>query len=161
MARLETLYFDLLKTAYHLGLAVLVGGSLVLGSAVAPAIFRAARTPGEGGTSFSGVLARFDGLALLALVVVVLTTILRAVSFETVDVQIVGRWVALALVAAATLYVSAWSNPVARSIRRQTPGFDDLPENAPARVEFAKLHRGSRRAMSATVLFGLVALFLS
>ena len=161
MASLDTLYFDLLKTAYHLGLAVLVGGSLVLGSAAAPAIFRAARTRGEGGTTFSGVLARFDGLALLSLVVVVLTTILRAVSFETVDAQIVGRWVALALVAAATLYASAWSNPVARSIRQQTPAFDDLPENAPARVEFAKLHRGSRRAMTATVLFGVVALFLS
>lgn len=161
MAPLETLYFDLLKTAYHLGLAILVGGSVVLGSAAAPAIFRAARTRGEGGTTFSGVLARFDGLALLSLVVVAGTTILRAVSFETADPQIVGRWIALALLTAATLYGSAWANPVARSIRRHTPGFDDLPESAAARVEFAKLHRGSRRAMTATVLFGVVALFLS
>ena len=40
-------------------------------------------------------------------------------------------------------------------------GFDDLPQGSPARVEFARLHERSRRAMSLAVIVGLLALFLS
>ena len=40
----ETLYFDVLQFLYHLALAVLVGGSLALGTAAAPAIFAGARS---------------------------------------------------------------------------------------------------------------------
>ena len=63
--------------------------------------------------------------------------------------------------ALATLYSSGWANPVARTIRRETAGFDDLPQGSPARVEFARLHERSRRAMSLAVIVGLLALFLS
>ncbi|MGH2450348.1 MAG: DUF4149 domain-containing protein [Candidatus Limnocylindria bacterium] len=159
---MDSLYFDLLKVAFHLGLAVLVGGSLVLGSAAAPAIFRAARSRAEAGTTFGDVLARFDGLAIVSLAAVVATTVLRAFSFEAdPDIRIVLRWVFVGLLGASTLYASAWANPVARSIRRQTPGFDDLPPAHLARREFATLHGRSRRAMSATALFGVVVLFFS
>ncbi|MGH2498846.1 MAG: DUF4149 domain-containing protein [Candidatus Limnocylindria bacterium] len=158
---MDSLYFDLIKTAYHLALAVLIGGSLALGGAAAPAIFERVRDRAEAGAVFGGALARFDGLAIVAVFVAVIATILRALSFETVEPKIVGRWIALALIAAAVLYASAWANPVARSIRAQTPGFDDLPAEAAARREFEALHRRSRRAMSATVLLGIVALFLS
>ena len=160
---MDTLSFDLLKLGYHIGLAVLVGGGLVVGSAAAPAIFRAVRSRGEAANVFAGVLARYDGLAILALLVVALTTVLRAVAFEEDpgDLRIATRWVALAHMGATTLYGSVWANPVARAIRRQTPGFDDLPETDPRRREFAALHERSRRALSAVVLFGLVAIFLS
>ena len=66
---METLYFDVLQFLYHLALALIVGGAIVLGSAVAPAVFKAARTPGkggEGGLLFGAILARFDQLAILA-----------------------------------------------------------------------------------------------
>jgi hypothetical protein len=61
----------------------------------------------------------------------------------------------------AVIYSSGWASPVARSIRRQTRDFDDLPPSAPARVEFAKLHRSSSAAMRIAVTAGLIALFLS
>jgi len=159
----DTLYFDLLKLGYHIGLAVLVGGGLVVGSAAAPAIFRAVRSRGEAANVFASVLARYDGLAILALLVVALTTVLRAVAFDedAGDLRIATRWVALALMGAATLYGSAWADPVARSIRRQTPGFDDLPDADVRRREFRSLHERSRRALSAVVLFGAIAILLS
>jgi len=69
--------------------------------------------------------------------------------------------VALTVLGVATLYSSAWANPVARQIRGATAGFDDQPASSPARAEFARLHDRSRRAMSVSVLFGLLALFLS
>ncbi|MGH2490823.1 MAG: hypothetical protein ACRDF9_04885, partial [Candidatus Limnocylindria bacterium] len=61
----------------------------------------------------------------------------------------------------ATLYSSAWANPVARAVRAQTPGWDDLRDDAPMRHEFASLHRSSRRAMSVAIVAGVVAMFLS
>ena len=168
----ETLYFDVLQFLYHLALAVLVGGSLALGAAAAPAIFgpggSAAREPpvltrAQAGTIFGAALARFDGLAILAVIALALTTILKATAFEVTgvpDPRLIVRWAALVLLALATLYSSAWANPVARQIRAATPGFDEQPQSSPLRVEFARLHQRSRRAMSVAVVFGLLALFL-
>ena len=160
---METLSFDLLQFLYHLALAILVGGSLVLGTAVAPALFAVARSRTEAGTLFGSILARFDGLAVFSVIVLAITSVLKAVAYEVTgapDVRLVVRWIALGALAVATLYSSAWANPVARQIRSATAGFDEQPQSSPARVEFARLHQRSRRAMSVAVVFGLVALFL-
>ncbi|CAN5117390.1 hypothetical protein BH18CHL2_BH18CHL2_08160 [soil metagenome] len=133
----------------------------MLGVATAPALFRTLPSRAQAGTAFGEILARFDGLAILALILVILTAFLRAVNFETADASHWARWAALVVMGAGTLHASAWSSPVARQLRRQTPAFDDLPEDAPARREFAALHRASRRSATIAVLAGLVALFLS
>jgi uncharacterized membrane protein len=160
----ETLSFDLLQFVYHLALAILVGGSLVLGTAVAPALFTTARSRADAGTLFGGVLGRFDGLAIFSVIALTITSVLKAVSFEVTgvpDTRLVLRWIALTVLGVATLFSSAWANPVARQIRGATAGFDDQPASSPARAEFARLHDRSRRAMSVAVLFGLLAIFLS
>lgn len=158
---MDSLYFDVLKLGYHLALAVLVGGGLVLGAAAAPAIFRGARSRGEGGAIFGAVLERYDGLAILALMVIGVTSALRIASFEELAGPVVARLVALAVMALGTLYASAWANPIARGLRAETRDWDDLPEDAVVRREFAALHAGSRRAMSIALLAGVVAFFLS
>jgi uncharacterized membrane protein len=158
----ETLAFDLLQFLYHLALAILVGGSLVLGTAVAPALFSATRSRAEAGALFGSVLARFDGLAIFSVIVIVITSVLKAVTFEVTgapDSRLVLRWVALTVLSLAILYSSAWANPVARQIRGATAGFDEQPPSSPARAEFTRLHQRSRRAMSVAVVSGLVALF--
>jgi hypothetical protein len=160
---LDTLYFDLLKLGYHLGLAVIVGGGMALGALAAPAIFRTLRSRAEAGTVFGAILERFDGVAILALIVVALTSVLRAgaADEDPHDLRILARWVSLALMGIATLYASAWANPVARAIRRETPGFDDLPDADVRRREFRALHERSRRAFSLAVVLGAIALFFS
>jgi len=160
---METLTFDLIQFLYHLALAVLIGGSLVLGTAVAPALFASGRSRADAGTLFGSVLARFDGLAIFSVVVLVITSVLKAIGFEvtgTPETRLVVRWIALVFLGLATLYSSAWANPVARQIRAATAGFDELPTTSLARAEFTRLHERSRRAMSVAVIFGLVALFL-
>jgi uncharacterized membrane protein len=159
----ETLSFDLLQFLYHLALAILVGGSLVLGTAVAPALFASSAFRADAGTMFGSILARFDGLAVFSVIVLAITSVLKAVGFEVTgapDSRLVLRWIGLTVLAVATLYSSAWANPVARQIRAATAGFDELPQGSPARTEFARLHQRSRRAMSVAVVFGLLALFL-
>jgi uncharacterized membrane protein len=161
---METFYFDALQFVYHLALAILVGGAVVLGAAAAPAIFASVRSRGEAGAIFGAVLGRYDGLAILGVVLIVVTSVLKATAFEVTGVpetRLVVRWVALLILCGATLYSSAWANPVARSIRAQTPQWDELRDDAPMRREFASLHRSSRRAMTIAILAGIVALFLS
>ncbi len=161
---METLYFDVLQFAYHLALAILVGGALVLGGAAAPAIFSAVRSRGEAGAMFGAVLGRYDGLAILCVVVIVITSILKAAAFEVTgspETRLVMRWLALLVLCGATLYSSAWASPVARSVRAQTPGWDDLREDAPLRREFQSLHSSARRAMTVGIVAGILAMFLS
>jgi type VI protein secretion system component VasK len=137
----ETLYFDVLQFLYHVALAVLVGGAIVLG----------------------GPSRRYDQLAGLALLLLVVTSVLKLFAFEDADVgpRLVARWIALAVLAAATLYASAWASSVARAFRAQTRDFDDLPANSRARIEYDQLARSAARAMRVVVGSGLVALFLS
>jgi uncharacterized membrane protein len=164
MHAVETIYFDTLQFVYHLALAILVGGALVLGVAAAPAIFTSVRSRGEAGAIFGAVLGRYDGLAILCVVLIVVTSVLKATAFEVTGVpetRLIVRWVALLILCGATLYSSAWTNPVARSIKAQAPGWDDLREDAPLRREFASLHRSSRRAMTVAIFAGIVAMFLS
>ena len=159
----ESLYFDAVLFVYHLALALIVGGGIVLGSATAPAIFRTVRSRGEAGSIFGAVLARWDGLAILCVILLVVTTFLR-LGFEiTSDIEprLLARWLGVAGTVIGVLYASAWASAVARAIRKQTPGWDDLPESAPARIEFAKMHRASTRGMQWAILSGLVAMFFS
>lgn len=161
---METLYFDVLQFVYHLALAILVVGPLVLGAVAAPAIFASVKSRGEAGAIFGAVLGRYDGLAILCVVLIVLTSILKASAFEvtgTPETRLVMRWLALLVLCGATLYSSAWASPVARSVRAQTPGWDDLREDAPVRREFQSLHRSARRAMSIAIVAGVIAMFLS
>ena len=140
---METLYFDLLRFGYHVGLAVLIGGGIVLGAAAAPAVFRSIRARSEAGNVFAAIL--------------------KAGAFEEDprDWRILARWVVLALMSGAVLYGVAWAGPVARTIRRETPGFDDLPEGDLRRREFRAMHRRASTAFSLVVVLGLVALFFS
>jgi len=137
----DTLYFDSLQFLYHAALAVLVGGAIVLG----------------------GPARRYDQLAGLALFVLIIASVLKFFAFEDADVgpRLIARWIALAIMAAATLYASAWAGSVARAFRAQVPDFDDLPASSAARREYAGLARSAARAMRVIALSGLVALFLS
>lgn len=161
--RVDTLYFDVVRSLYHLALAILVGGGLVLGAAAAPAIFATVRSRGEAGSIFGAVLARWDGLAIFCVVMLVITSALMA-GIEITgapEARLIVRWVALAVLGAAVLYASGYASPIARTIRAQTPAWDDMPESAPARREFAKMHRASSSAMRLGIIAGLVAMFLS
>jgi len=141
----ETLYPDTLQFLYHLALALLIGGGIVR-------------------LSVRGPVPGWDGTAIFAVVVVVITSALKAGAFElsgAPEARLLVRWVALALVSAATIYASGWAGPVARSLRTQTRDFDDLPASAPAKRESASLERSAARALRIGISAGLVALFLS
>ncbi|HYY53952.1 MAG TPA: DUF4149 domain-containing protein [Candidatus Dormibacteraeota bacterium] len=155
----ETFGYDLVHFFHVASLAVIVGGGLALGSAAAPTLFRTLDRS-QAGTVFGAVLERWDGVAILASLVLVATTAILTIAFETGE-PILPRWVAVGVVLLGTLYASAWANPIARGLRRSRPDFDDLPSSADERREFARYHSRSTRAMSVAILAGLVALWFS
>ena len=154
----ESFGFDLLHFLYVLSAALVVGGGFALGSAAAPALFRTLERA-DAGTTFGAVLERWDGVAIVAAIALLVTTAWRALAFEAEAPGL--RWLAVFVVLVATLYSSAWANPIARGLRRETREFDDLPATAPERLDFARYHARSRRAMSLAVVGGLVALYFS
>ena len=155
----ETLGYDVVHFLHVTSLALLVGGGFALGSAAAPALFRSLDRS-EAGTTFGKVLERWDGVAIAAAVVLLGTTAVQSIAFETGE-PLLARWIAVALVLVATLYSSAWANPIARALRRSRPDFDELAADTAERREFARYHRRSARAMTLAILAGLVALWLS
>jgi uncharacterized membrane protein len=160
----DTLYGDVLQFLYHLGLGILVGGGLVLGSAVAPGIFKTLPSRAEAGSAFGAVLARWDGLAIFCVILVVVTSVLKAGAYEVTgapEARLIGRWTLLLVMSAAVVYSSGWANPVARSLRSQVRDWDEQPESAPVRREFNGLHKRSSRAMRIALFAGAIAMFLS
>jgi hypothetical protein len=143
--QVETLYPDTLQFLYHLALAILVGGGIVR-------------------LSVRGQVPGWDGSAILSVVVVVITSALKAGAFElsgAPEARLVFRWVALAVTSAAVIYASGWAGPVVRTLRSQTRDFDDLPLSAPAKREAASLENSAARAQRIGIAAGLIALYLS
>ncbi|HVR42746.1 MAG TPA: DUF4149 domain-containing protein [Thermoanaerobaculia bacterium] len=60
---------ELSTLLYHLGLSVWIGGFLVLGALVAPALFRRLERP-LAGEIFGGILRRFARVRLITLILV-------------------------------------------------------------------------------------------
>ena len=79
------------NTVYHLGLAVWIGGTVVLGALTAPALFRSLPRP-EAGAIFGPILRRFARLRLAALVGVVAAAAVKYLLWET---HARNTWIAL------------------------------------------------------------------
>lgn len=143
-----------------LALAVLVGGGTALRVIAAPVLFRVLDRP-RAGDVFGSILSAWDLVATASALVLALASTLIYLNFEQPHSALLARYLAVALAIAATLYASVWAGPLARGLRRETQGFDDLPANAPERREFARYHERSRRAMTVAIAAGLLALYLS
>jgi Domain of unknown function (DUF4149) len=145
--------------AYHLGLALWIGGAVVLGALVAPALFRTLPRH-EAGAIFGPTLRRFARLRIGALVVVLAAAAIKHAVWErTGSVWIGVRWAALGFMAAAVLYEVA-SLERALEARRVhlTP---EMAEEHPERKAFQSLHKRAEALMKASVVAALVAMLLS
>lgn len=132
--------------AYHLALALWIGGAIALGALVAPALFRALPRP-EAGAIFGPILRRFSRLRLAAIVFAIAAAAVKHAFWETNNAWIAIRWAALALLAAIVVYEIAF---LERAMERQrgTP-------------EFQRLHKRSEGLMKLSLIGALIAMLLS
>jgi uncharacterized membrane protein len=134
---------------YQIGLAIWIGGSVVLGALVAPALFKALPRA-EAGAIFGPTLRRFSRLRVLAVVLIVIGAAAKYIGWErnATTPWIAVRWVAIALLAMTVVYEIAWLEPA-------------LQRNRADATAFGRLHRRSELLMKSALVVSVVALFLS
>jgi uncharacterized membrane protein len=134
---------------YQIGLAIWIGGSVVLGALVAPALFKALPRA-EAGAIFGPTLRRFSRLRVLAVVLIVIGAAAKYIGWErnATTPWIAVRWVAIALLALTVLYEIAWLEPA-------------MQRNRADATAFGRLHRRSELLMKSALVVTVVALFLS
>src|SRR3989442_12482667 len=94
---------------YQIGLAIWIGGSIVLGALVAPALFKALPRA-EAGAIFGPTLRRFSRLRVLAVALIITGAAAKYIGWErnATSPWIAIRWVTVALLALTVLYEIAW-----------------------------------------------------
>jgi uncharacterized membrane protein len=139
----------IVNVLYHLGLALWIGGAVVLGALVAPALF--SKLPRqEAGGIFGPILRRFSRLRLVAVIVVILSAAAKHLVWEThaSSIWIVIRWVAIAILTASVFYEIFYLEGALEARRGDS-------------VAFTPLHRRSENLMKVGLFAALIALFLS
>ncbi|HYK04624.1 MAG TPA: DUF4149 domain-containing protein [Thermoanaerobaculia bacterium] len=144
---------------YHLGLAVWIGGTLVLGALVAPALFRALPRLEAGGI-FGPILRRFARVRVAALLVTIAAAAVKYAIWESsATLWIAVRWAALLFMAATLVYEVGYLERTLEARRLHlTP---DMPEDHPQRREFNVLHKRAEGLLKGSVLAAVVAMLLS
>ncbi|HYH09359.1 MAG TPA: DUF4149 domain-containing protein [Thermoanaerobaculia bacterium] len=145
--------------AYHLALALWVGGTIVLGALVAPALFRGLPRP-DAGAIFGPTLRRFARIRVGAIVVAILAAAIKFALWERGStVWISVRWGALFVMAAAVVYEIAYLERALEARRvHLTPV---TPDSDPHRRAFNVLHKRAEGLMKATLIAALLAMLLS
>lgn len=156
---MPNILYILVSFAYHLALALWIGGAIALGALTAPELFRQLPRAQAGGI-FGPILRRFARLRLAAVITAIVAAAIRNIAWETHSANgwIVLRWLSLAVLAAVVLYEIYNLEP---AMARHRSAF--LPESAeddPNRRAFMILHRRSETLMKASMAAALVALLV-
>lgn len=144
---------------YHLGLAIWIGGTLVLGALVAPALFRALPRHEAGGI-FGPTLRRFARVRVAALLVTILAAGVKYAIWESgATPWIAIRWAALLFMAATVVYeIGSLERALEARRVHLTP---EMPEDHPERRAFNVLHKRAEGLLKGSVLAAVVAMLLS
>jgi uncharacterized membrane protein len=144
---------------YHLGLAIWIGGALVLGALVAPALFRTLPRLEAGGI-FGSTLRRFARVRVAALLVTIVAAAVKYAVWESgATLWIAIRWAALLFMAATIVYEVGYLERImeARRVHLTT----EMPEDHPQRRAFNVLHKRAEGLLKGSVLAAAVAMLLS
>ncbi|HUJ15710.1 MAG TPA: DUF4149 domain-containing protein [Thermoanaerobaculia bacterium] len=134
---------------YHLGLAIWIGGTAVLGALVAPALFKALPRQ-DAGNIFGPTLRRFSRVRVIAVALIVIGAAVKFLVWEqhAASPWIAIRWIGIAFLACEVFYEIAWLEPALERSRGDT-------------AVFGRLHKRSEMLMKTALVAAIVALFFS
>jgi hypothetical protein len=143
---------------YDLGLALWIGGTIVLGAAAAPVLFKSLPRPQAGGI-FGPILARFARIQAIALLMIVVGAGARFLIWErhAATLWLIGRWSAIVLLAWALLGQMS----IQRKMRVFGSNLGNEPDDSPVRAMFQLLHTRAEGLMRASLIAAFIALFFS
>src|SRR5258706_9436191 len=145
-------------TFYLLGVAIWIGGGVILGALVAPALFKSLPRPQAGGI-FGPILARFARIQAIALLMIVVGAGARFLIWErhAATFWLIGRWAAIVLLAWALLGQMS----IQKSMRVIGSNLGPETEENPIRIIFQHLHIRAEGLMRASLIAAFIALFFS
>src|SRR3954447_2406548 len=146
----------LCSVLYHLGLAIWIGGTIVLGALTAPALFRALPRP-QAGAIFGTILRRFARVRIAALIAIIIGAGAKYVTWEThaISPWIVVRWLMIAFLAVSLVIEILILEPRLEAQRLLlTP---EMTVDDPRRAEFNVLHRRAENLLRLALLAAVVA----
>lgn len=134
---------------YHIGLAIWIGGAIVLGALVAPALFRALPRA-DAGAIFGPILRRFSRLRVAAVALVVIGAAVKYVTWErhAANPWIAIRWIAIAALAIDVAYEIGYLEPALERARGDA-------------AAFGRLHKRSELLMKSALVAAVVAVFFA
>ena len=143
------LFYMTVSFAYHVALALWIGGALALGALTAPELFRRMQRA-DAGAIFGTILRRFSRLRLGTIIVALIAAGVKHFEWErhTSSPWIAARWIALALLTAIVLYEIGFLEP---AIYREAGGT----------AVFQRLHKRSEALMKLSLAAALAAVFLA
>lgn len=143
---------------YDVGLALWIGGTIVLGAAVAPVLFKSLPRPQAGGI-FGPILARYARIQAIALLMIVVGAGARFLIWErnAATLWLIGRWAAIVMLAWALLGQMS----IQRKMRVIGSNLGPETEENPVRIIFQHLHIRAEGLMRASVIAAFIGLFFS
>lgn len=143
--------------AWNLGLALWIGGGIVLGAIVAPSLFRGMDSRPAAGEMFGGILRKYARLRAVAVVLIIGAAAVRFLVWEgdatagNKGLWILIRWGAISVMAAGVAWEILF---LEKAIADARSGEGD-PER------FDRLHRMAGGVFRATIFAAIVAVFFS
>jgi hypothetical protein len=153
---------QLIASVEALLLTVWLGGMIFFSLAVAPTLFAVLPTRELAGQVVSSLIGKVEWIGLVCGPLLLLSQLF---AWPRRDTEAKSRVLRVVMLGLMTLLVAAsrfWVSAKLHALRAQIGGaIDDIPITDPQRVEFNALHGVSVSLMGATLLAGLVVLFLS
>jgi uncharacterized membrane protein len=146
---MPNLFYMTVSFAYHLALALWIGGAIALGALTAPELFRRLQRA-DAGAIFGTILRRFSRVRLGAIGVALAAAGIKHLEWErhTSSPWIAARWAFLVLLSAIVLYEIAFLEPA-------------IARTPPATPAFKRLHARSEGLMKLSLAAALAAVFLA
>lgn len=150
-----------ISMAYDLALCLWIGGGVILGALVAPALFRSLQSRQQAGELFGSLLRKFARLRLVALFVIIAAAGVKFFLWETnttagnKGIWILLRWAAIAIMAAGVFYEMFYLEKAITQARAESSG-----DSAPS-ARFQQLHKRAEGVLKTSLAAAAVALFFN
>lgn len=148
-----------LRFLQFFALGTWIGGIIFLSFVEAPGVFSILPSREQAGSIVGYSLTRLHHIGVIAAIVYVLAGLALA---KSANWLITPAAILVLIMLALTLVSQHVVRPRVNAVRAQiTTSVDALPAENPLRAQFDRLHRASVQLEGATLLLGVVALFLS
>jgi putative copper export protein len=169
-------YFMGIQFIHLLALSVWTGGIVIIGAIVAPTLFRRVKSRKTAGELMGEILRKFDRVSLFCAAALIVTGIIKYLSWENLTPWNLTRYVAILIMTAGGLYsalvisprLHEWLSGSEKSVETASAATLSIPaqkgetkkEQVP-RHDFNQLHHTSVRLMMMNFICGVIALLMA